>query len=383
VCYIAATPETTKMNVAIIQDWLNGMRGGERVLEALLELYPEATIYTLFHEPGTVSARIESHRIVTSWMNRVPGVYSQYRNMLPLFPAAIESFDLTGFDLILSSSHAVAKGVQAGNATHICYCHTPMRYIWDAESDYAFDPARRFILARCRKWLRNWDCASAKRVDHFIANSEFVRERVREYYGRQADVIHPPIDTSFFSPASEVKRQNFYLAAGALASYKKFDLVVQAFNALKLPLVIAGKGPESLRLRRMSDSNVDFRGWVTDEELRRLYRSARGFVVAAREDFGMTVVEAQACGCPVIAFDGGGYAETVRDGINGVLFADQQVVDIIDAVRRFESMTWPAEQVRQHVEAFSRELFKTKIREFVVQRTGKPAERLAGMLQPA
>src|SRR5215510_9210686 len=183
------------MHVAIVHDWLNGMRGGEKVLEGLLDVFPEAVIYTLFHEPGRVSPLIESHKIVTSWLNRVPGVYRQYRNLLPLFPKAVESFDLSGFDLVISSSHAVAKGVRAGSATHICYCHTPMRYVWDAEDDYGFRPIRRLAMRLSRPRLQRWDCEKANRVDHFIANSRFVRERIRSYYGRDAEVIYPPIAT--------------------------------------------------------------------------------------------------------------------------------------------------------------------------------------------
>jgi glycosyltransferase involved in cell wall biosynthesis len=370
------------MNVALIHDWLNGMRGGERVLEALLEIYPQATIYTLFHERGSVSPLIESHPIVTSWLDRIPGVYRHYRNMLPLFPRAVESLDLSGFDLIISSSHAVAKGIRPGKALHLCYCHTPMRYIWDAEDDYALDPMRRMVLGVCRNRLRNWDCESASRVDHFMANSRFVSARVRNYYGRHAEVVYPPIDTIFFTPSSEVQRVGFYLAAGALVAYKKTDLIVQAFNALGLPLVVAGKGPELSRLRRMAKSNIEFRGWVADEELRHLYRSARALLVAAREDFGMMAVEAQACGCPVIAFAGGGYSETVLDGINGVLFNDRHVADLVHAIRRFETMTWPVSRVRHHVEAYSREVFKAKIQEFIGQRTGSRMER-TGVFQSA
>jgi glycosyltransferase involved in cell wall biosynthesis len=363
------------MNVAIIHDWLNGMRGGERVLESLLELYPDATIYTLFHERGTVSPRIESHRIVTSWLNRVPGIYRLYRNFLPLFPAAIESFDVTGFDLIISSSHAVAKGIRPGNTSHICYCHTPMRYIWDAAEDYSFDPIRQFALGAYRRRLRDWDLESADRVDDFIANSHFVSGRIRKHYGRDAEVIYPPIDTDFFVPANDVQRGDFYLAAGALVSYKKSDLIVQAFNALGLPLVVAGKGPELGRLRRMAGSNIDFRGWVTDQELRHLYRSAKGLVLAAREDFGMMAIEAQSCGCPVIGFSGGAYSETVQDGVNGILFKDRHVADIGHAIRRFESMSWPVARVRHQVEGYSREVFKARIRAFIGQRTANRMER--------
>jgi glycosyltransferase involved in cell wall biosynthesis len=374
------------MHVAIVHDWLNGMRGGEKVLEALLECFPEATIHTLFHEPGKVSPYIESHKLVTSWLNWVPGIYRQYRNLLPLFPRAIERFDLSAFDLVISSSHAVAKGVRASRALHVCYCHTPMRYIWDAEEDYVVDPLRRIVLKATRPALQRWDCETAKRVDHLIANSRFVRERIRSYYGRDAEVIHPPVDLQFFTPLKDGGRRgrgDFYLAAGALVSYKRFDIIVEAFKRLNRPLVIAGSGPDLHKLRRMETGGITVRGWVRDEELRDLFQKAKGLIVAAREDFGIITVEAQACGCPVIAFGAGGSLEIVHDGVNGILFAEQHPDDIVDAVRRFERLAWPAEQVRTGVETFSRETFQTRIRQFIKERAGIPAESRNNQLQPA
>jgi glycosyltransferase involved in cell wall biosynthesis len=353
------------MRVAIIHDWLNGMRGGERVLEELLAIFPGATIHTLLHEPGKVSPFIESHRIVPSWLNRIPGIHRHYRNFLPMFPAAIESFDLSSYELVISSSHSVAKGVRPGKALHICYCHTPMRYIWDAEDDYKFDPIRRFAMRYVRAPLQQWDCEAANRVHHFIANSEFVRERIRHYYGRDAAVIYPPVDTRFFRPSSSTRRGDFYLAAGALVPYKRFDLIVEAFNMMGRRLIVAGRGPESGYLRRIAGETVEVRGDVTDDGLRWLYRNAKGLVVAAREDFGIVAVEAQSCGCPVIAYGAGGSPEIVQDGINGILFAEQCADDIVRAVSRADSMAWPAEQVRRQVEAFSRETFEDNVREFI------------------
>ena len=372
------------MRVAIVHDWLNGMRGGEKVLEAFLEIFPDATIYTLFHERGKVSSLIESRKIVTSWLNRVPGIYRHYRNLLPLFPSAVESLDLSEFELVISSSHAVAKGIHVGRAKHICYCHTPMRYVWDAEDDYAFDPVRRLAIKAIRPRLQRWDCEAATRVDHFISNSRFVRERIRAYYGREAEVIPPPVDTKFFSPPeTNSVREDFYLAAGALVPYKRFDLIVDAFKRLDRRLIIAGGGGELDRLRKMSTSKIEIRGWVTSDDLRNLYRAAQGLIVAAREDFGIIAVEAQACGCPAIAFGAGGSPEIVQDGINGILFAEQHADDIVRAVRRFESMTWAAEQVRSQVETFSGEAFQIRIREFIARRVHvKPGTGLTE-LQPA
>jgi glycosyltransferase involved in cell wall biosynthesis len=369
------------MRVAIVHDWLNGMRGGEKVLEALLELFPEATIYTLLHERGKISRSIESHPIVTSWLNRIPGVYAHYRNLLPLFPAAIESFDLGSFDLVLSSSHSVAKGVRAPSALHICYCHTPMRYVWDAEDDYNFDPIRQIAMRMIRSRMQRWDCEASNRVQHFVANSQFVRERIQTYYGRESTVIYPPVDTAFFQPAGDAARDDFYLAVGALVPYKRFDLIIEAFKTLGRRLVMAGHGSELQKLRKQAPHNVEIRGRVTDDELRHLYQRAKAMVVAAREDFGIVAAEAQSCGCPVIAFGAGGSPEIVQDGINGLLFAEQHADDIVRAVLRLESMAWPVEQVRQKVEIFSRENFKAQIRQFVTNRMGTRIS--ASQLQPA
>jgi glycosyltransferase involved in cell wall biosynthesis len=356
------------MRVAIVHDWLNGMRGGEKVLESLLSIFPHATIHTLFHEKGKVSPAIESHRIVTSILNRIPGIYRFYRYFLPLFPRAVEAWDFSAYNLVISSSHAVAKGVNTAGAPHICYCHTPMRYIWDAEVDYRMNALTRPIFRLFRERLRQWDRETAKLVTHFIANSHFVQERIRRYYDRESDVIPPPVDTEFFNLSEAVVREDFYLAAGALVPYKRFDLVVQAFNKLGKRLVIAGAGPELKKLRNMAASNIDIRGWVPNEELRRLYRRSRAIVYAAREDFGIVGVEAQSCGCPVIAYRAGGMVEIVRDGWNGVLFGEQHEDGVINAIARFEEMTWPPTQVSQGVERFSRGVFEAKIRGIIESR---------------
>jgi glycosyltransferase involved in cell wall biosynthesis len=374
----------TEMRVAVIHDWLTGMRGGERVLEVLLELYPSATVHTLFHHRGSVSPQIESHPIVTSWLDRIPGIYRSYRSLLPLFPFAVESWDFSGFDLVISSSHAVAKGVLCGKTPHICYCHTPMRYVWDAEQDYDLSLVRKAGMAMVRSRLRRWDIESAARVDHFIANSKFVRDRIRKYYQRDADIVHPPIDTTFFKPSGR-GRDDFYLAAGALVPYKRFDLAIKAFNKLGKHLVIAGAGPELNTLRDMASPNIEFRGWVTDDELRRLYQSARALVFPGREDFGMIPVEAQVCGCPVIAYHGGGSLETVQDGLSGIFFAEQNADHLICAIQKFETLPWSDHRVRHQVEMFSREAFKTRIRKIVDERQDRQGrtKRTAVALQTA
>jgi glycosyltransferase involved in cell wall biosynthesis len=357
------------MKTAIVHDWLNGMRGGEKVLEALIELFPDATIYTLFYERVKVSPPIASRKIVTSWLERVPGIYRHYRNLLPLFPAAIESFQLQDFDLVISSSHAVAKAVKASRALHICYCHTPMRYLWDPESGYAMQWHQRLALSAIRDRLQRWDHATAGRVDHFVANSQFVRGRIRQYYGRDSDVIYPPVDTRFYTPAAETPREDFYLAAGAMVSYKRLDVILEAFRRISRRLVVAGGGAEFHRLRRLAPPNVQFLGWVSDAELRELYRKARAFIFAAREDFGIMPVEARSCGCPVIGLAEGGLLETVGDGVSGVLFEKQDAKSITQAIVQFESRTWFNDQVRGGVEEFSRERFKEQIGRFIAEKT--------------
>jgi glycosyltransferase involved in cell wall biosynthesis len=370
------------MRVALVHDWLNGMRGGEKVLEALLQMFPDATIFTLFHERGKVSTFIESHRIVTSPLDRIPGIYRFYRNLLPLFPRAVEAWDFEGYDLIFSSSHAVAKGVQSRGIPHICYCHTPMRYIWDAEDDYKMGLATRIVFGLVRSRLQRWDCEASKRVDHFIANSNFVRERIRRYYGRESDVVPPPIDTDFFNSSEVHPREDFYIATGALVPYKRFDVAVRAFNTLGKRLIVAGTGPELKRLRSIAASNVNVRGWVSNEELRRLYRSAKALIYAAREDFGMVAVEAQSCGCPVIAYGAGGLAEIVSDGVNGLFFAEQHPQDVIDAVERFEKAVWPSDKVSEGVEKYARGAFQGKIRQILKDRS-IPITRDKLAVQPA
>ena len=353
------------MKVAIAHDWLTGMRGGEKVLEALLEIWPDATLYTLFHQAGRVSPAIESHSIVTSRLNRIPGIYRHYRNMLPLFPSAIESLDVGKVDLVVSSSHAVAKGIPSGHALHVCYCHTPMRYIWDAAEDYSPSLARRMGLAVFRPRLRAWDRATSGHVDYFIANSRFVADRIQSFYDREAALIYPPVDTDFYSGPRNPTIGGFFLSVGALVAYKRFDLAVEAFNRLERPLIIVGDGPDRVRLSRIAASNIEFRGWIPAEQLRELYLGALGAVFPAKEDFGIAPVEARACGCPVIAYGQGGTAETLEDGRDGVLFHIQSVPDLMEAVERFDRIQWSAETIRHNTTGFSRERFKSEIESFI------------------
>jgi lipopolysaccharide/colanic/teichoic acid biosynthesis glycosyltransferase/glycosyltransferase involved in cell wall biosynthesis len=356
------------MRVALVHDWLTGMRGGERVLAELCRLFPGATLFTLLHRRGSVDPLIEARPIRTSFLGALPSIERHYRYWLPLYPLAAWSLDLEGFDLVLSSSHAAAKAVRTpAGSLHVCYCHTPMRYIWDAQPDYfGYGDrlgARRTALRLATGPLRAWDRRSAGRVDHFIANSEHVRRRIAACYGRAAEVIYPPVATDFFTPVPGAPPEpaDFYLVVSALVPAKRLDLAIDAFGHSGRPLVVAGSGPDAAALRRRARPNVRFLGFVPDEELRRLYRSCRALVLPGREDFGITAVEAQACGRPVIAHAAGGALESVLDGETGILFEGQTTADLEAAVARLESTRFDPALLRAHAERFGAARFRAEI----------------------
>jgi len=358
------------MKVALVHDWLTGMRGGERVLEQLCVLFPDASVFTLFHRKGSVSRRIESMPIHVSPLNRIPGATRCYRYLLPLFPWAVSRFDLRGHDLIISISHAAVKAVRKPpGSLHLCYCLTPMRFIWDMQPGYFQYADRLRIRATALRAmtyrLQRWDRATADQVDHFIADSFHVQQRISRFYGREASVIYPPVDTEFFTPSQDGCELRPYLMVSALVPYKRVDLAVDAFNRLGYPLVIAGAGPDLSGLRRRAASNIQFKGFVTDEELRNLYRRCRAVIVTAREDFGLVSLEAQACGSPVVAFAAGGSLESVVDGETGVLFPMQEVDSVVEAVRRLERIPFDRKRLRSNAERFSIENFRRAMREAV------------------
>lgn len=354
-----------------MHDWLTGMRGGEKVLETIAELFPEAPIFTLFHFPGSVSEKLESHPIHTSYLQHAPGVERHYRKFLPLFPAAIESFDLTSYDLVVSTSHCVAKGViTAPDGYHFCYCHTPMRYAWDQEQVYF--PKRTGLVARFRAQilssLRNWDVTSAARVDSFVANSSFVAQRIRRYYRRDADVLHPPIDIDFFQPQA-IERKEYALVVTALAPYKRVDLAVEACKKRGLELRIVGTGPEYERLETLAAGSARFLGRVDDDQLRHLYCEAACLMQPGVEDFGMTVVEALACECPIVALGRGGVLDIVEPEKHGILYKEEASPDALaDAIDKFRELRSNFMDLRGRAEEFATANFLSRLKELLADR---------------
>ena len=358
----------SRPRVALAHDWLTGMRGGEKVLAALAARFPDAPIYTLFHLRGSVAPELERREIHTSFLQRAPGLRRFYRHYLPLFPSAIEDLSLAEYDLVLSSSHCVAKGVlPAPHAFHVCYCHTPMRYAWDQERSYF--PRRTGLVARARgvalSRLRSWDVASAARVDLFLANSTFVAGRIRRYYRRRATVLPPPVDVEFFTPggaAAPGSSGGYLLSVAALSPYKRHDVAIAAAAATGSTLRIVGDGPLRAQLQRRSGARVELLGRVEGERLRDLYRGASAFVQPAIEDFGIAAVEALACGVPVIAAGEGGVLDIVEDGRHGVLYDPAQgesgLTQAIDRCRqtRFNSL-----DIRRRAETFGRQRFDERL----------------------
>jgi glycosyltransferase involved in cell wall biosynthesis len=331
------TTPWTDLRVVLVHDWLTGMRGGEKVLECLCRLFPSADVLTLVHVRGSVSAAIESHRIRTSPVQRLPRAAAAYRYYLPLFPSVIETFDLDDVDLVISTSHCAAKSVvPTGRAVHLCYCHSPMRYAWD-QFDAYFGPERLgaagSALARpVLGWLARWDRATANRVDAFAANSRFVAGRIERYYNRQASVLYPPVDTQFFTPVSS-PAQPYFLVVSALVPYKRLEIAIGAAQQLGVPLKIVGTGPDLARLQRIAGPTVELLGALDPDALREAYRHARALVMPGEEDFGIAPVESMACGRPVIALGRGGALETVVPGVTGRLVAEPTVEAFADAMR--------------------------------------------------
>jgi glycosyltransferase involved in cell wall biosynthesis len=345
------------------------MRGGEKVLVSLARLFPDAPIFTLLHVRGSVASELESREIRTSFVQRLPGAARRYRQYLPLFPKAVESFDLTGFELVLSSSHCAAKGVRpAPGALHLCYCHTPMRYVWDRYDDY-FGPGRASPLARLvirplAARLRAWDTRTAARVQRFAANSAYVAGRIRRYYGRESLVIPPPVDTGFFTPGPDAEGR-YDLVVSALAPYKRLELALEAYRGTGRRLRIVGTGPDAARLLAQAPAEAEFLGHVPDTELRELYRGCRAVLMPGVEDAGIVPLEALACGRPAVVFGEGGGAETIEHGRTGLVFHEATPAALRGAVASLETARFDRLALRARAETQSTERFEERIRAFV------------------
>ena len=365
------------MKVAIIQDWLVTVGGADKVAKAIFDVFPDADFYTLVAKKEICEELgIPWDRVHTSFIQKMPFSKDKHRIYLPLFPFAIEQFDLRDYDVIISSSHCVAKGIlKKENQLHICYCHSPIRYVWDMYHEY-LEESR--LLRGFKSWIaryllhriREWDLLSSFRVDYYISNSDYVGRRIRETYRRESTTIHPNIDISHFKLCED--KQDYYLTSSRLVSYKKIDLVIEAFNRMpEKRLLVLGGGPDLQAYRKLAKSNVEVMGYQPLDVLKEKMQHAKAFVFAADEDFGMMPIEAESCGTPVIAYGHGGSLETVCEGKTGLFFKQQTVDDVIDAVKRFEDMgdmPFSPSDCRQWAERFSEERFKKEIKAFVEQK---------------
>lgn len=362
------------MKTAIVHEWLVNYAGSEKVVESFTSIWQDADVFTLVDFLNDEERRIilKGKEAKTSFIQSLPYAKKRHRKYLPLFPKAIESFDLSKYDLIISSSHSVAKGVRTNkNQLHICYCHSPMRYAWD-EADYYLKEAnlnsgiKGLVAQSILKYLRKWDLKSADNVDYFIANSNHIAKKIKRIYNRHADVIYPPVDVEKFSLATE--KEDFYLTASRLVPYKRIDLIIEAFAHMPdKKLIVIGSGPEKERLKAKAVSNISLIGYQEFDSLKSYMQKAKAFVFAAEEDFGIIVVEAMACGTPVIAGNFGGTTESVVDKKTGVLFPNQTVDSIVEAVNNFDVIAKSINnsEIRIHSEKFSREIFEKNIKAYV------------------
>lgn len=366
----------TDKKIALVHDWLTNMGGAEKVVESFLSIFSEAPIYTSMANKDNLSDKFKDKNIITSFLQKkVKKKKINHQKYFPFMPMAFESFDLNGYDIVLSSSSSCAKGVITNpNTLHICYCHSPMRYGWEFYYEYTRDMGalKKKLVKYLMNYMRLWDVCSSNRVDYFIANSENVAKRIWKHYKREATVIHPPVDTDFYNMESE--DGDFFLCMSRLVPYKRIDLAVEAFNQLGLPLVIIGGGSELERLRSFAKPNVMFMGRQPDEVVREHYQKCRAFIFPGEEDFGITPVEAQACGRPVIAFGKGGALETVVDGETGLFFSEQTTDSLIEAVRRFGEMNFNKVRCRENAERFNKDRFNREIINFTKNCLGEKNE---------
>jgi glycosyltransferase involved in cell wall biosynthesis len=374
------------VKVALIHDWLTGMRGGERALLAFCEMFPAADLFTLVRVPGATDPIIERRQVRTSPIQWLPWPGRLYRHYLPLFPLAIEQFDLDGYDLVLSTSHCAAKSVVvSGHTRHLCYCLTPMRYAWDQFDAYfgpdRVGPAMSGLMRPVMAAMARWDRATEQRVHRYLAISQYVARRIGLYYNRQSSIVYPPVETTFYTPSPSAARlgpavndgqRPGMLVVSALVPYKRVDLAIAAARRAQLPLTIVGDGPERAALEAIGGEGVRFLGWCTNEEIRDLYRSSLATILPGEEDFGIVPLEAQACGRPVVALGRGGALETVIDGETGVLVEPGEDA-LVDGLQRAARMTWDSDRIRHHAERLSRVRFVSEIQSAIDETMAAPA----------
>jgi glycosyltransferase involved in cell wall biosynthesis len=359
------------MKIALVHDYLVQYGGAERVLECFTEIYPEAHIYTIMHDKDSMHGVFENKKIHTSFLQKFPLARKRHRIFPLLMPSAIEQFDFSKYDVVLSDSSSYAKGIITSSKTlHICYMHTPMRYAWDDCQKYTDDFGLPTFIKKLvpffMNYIRVWDWVSVHRVDKFIANSNFVAKRIAKYYKKESTVINPPVNIeSFYVEEDEAKRGNYFLMVGRLITYKRHDIAIRAFNELGLPLKIIGRGPELKKLKKMANDNIEFLGRVADEDLPKYYANCKAFIFPQEEDFGIVAIEAMAAGRPLIAYRGGDVVEHMQEGKTGVFIENQTVGDIIAAVKKFESMSFDGSYIRGESLKFNKDIFKKKIKEYV------------------
>lgn len=358
------------MKVALVHDYLVQNGGAERVLEVLTELFPTAPIYTLLYDKNLMQGRFQDKVIKTSFLQRLPFARTRHRLFPPLMPLAIEQFDLSSYDLVISDSSSYAKGVITHPETlHICYMHTPMRYAWDDcqkyTSDFGFPKLVKWLVPFFMNPIRIWDRASSVRPDALIANSQFVADRIKKYYHRTADVIHPPVEVARFQPKqvdSSLTAEPYFLMVGRLIAYKRHDIAIEAFNKLGLKLKIIGRGPELERLKSLAKENIEFLGRIDDEDLPKYYQGSAGFIFPQEEDFGIVAIEALASGSPIIAYKGGDIPEHVKEGLQGVFFNEQTSESLKKAVLDFQTKSFDRRAISASVAHFDKEYFRATIK---------------------
>ncbi len=360
------------MKIALVHDYLVQYGGAERVLESFTELFPYAPIHTLIHDPEAMRGVFADKDIRTSFLQGLPFARRNHRLFPPLMPLAIEQFDFSRYDIVLSDSSSYAKGIITRPETlHICYMHTPMRYAWDDcqkyTQDFGFPSSVKRLVPFFMNPIRVWDKASADRVDEFIANSRFVARRIKKYYGKDSTVIHPPVEVEKFFIAPAEDRKDYFLMVGRLIAYKRHDIVIEAFNRLKLPLKIIGRGPELERLKKMAGPTIEFLGRISDDELSRYYAECQAFIFPQEEDFGIVAIEAMASGRPLVAYRGGDIVEHMEEGKTGVFFDEQTPEALIQALSHLRVEEYDPEYIRSRALRFDKSIFKEAVRAYVEQ----------------